>query len=335
MQLSFFPYQRPQASPSCIEHSLFITLSALVISPCLKEEPCVLVSFAFLLVGCYVMLSPRWSTSRKRYTASCMKPSLGQYSKYSIYQPQFLMPQKHNWDSGRFWKKVVASLYVFGRSVHFLLASLVISHLSLKHVSQTCQALFHSRVFALVIPSAWRIIPHLPHGWLPQPSGYSILKEALSDYSVRLFFTTLPCSFHSQGLSYHVTILLFLCCLLSVSSYPTQMTLSKGWDLACFVHHYTLCGFTLSIFNLNILMSFMYSAISLCFFYMTFPMPELLLNTLLGIPYSTFNFQPTGQFLIYGALQFLLGKINSPSFVFLYSFVHTSILTLLPPLGNY
>lgn len=100
VQLSCFPYHRPQASPSRTEHRSFITSSAAVFSPCLKEEPCALVSLAFLLVGCCVTLSPRQSTSGIKHTASCLKSSLGQHSKYSIYQPQALLPQKCDWDSG-------------------------------------------------------------------------------------------------------------------------------------------------------------------------------------------------------------------------------------------
>lgn len=325
MRLSCFPYQRPQASPSCIEHSFCITSSAVVFSPCLKEEPYVLVSFAFLLVGCYVMLSSRWSTSRTRYTAPCMKPSLGQYSKYSIYQPQSLLPPKHNWDSGRFWKKIVASPYVFGCSVHFLLASLVIFHLNLKHVSQTCQALFHSRAFALVIPSTWNILPCLLHGWLPHPSGYSILKEALLTTLSSCSLPHSPAPFLHRV--HHIMQLScdFFACLSSVASYATHMKLYKGQDLACFVHRYIFCGFTLSTINSNIFMSFTVSCHIFMLFHMMFPVHELLPNTiLLGSPYSTFNSQPAGQFLIYRAVQILLGKLNYPFFVFLYCFVHTS-----------
>lgn len=70
--------------------------------------------------------------------------------------------------------------------------------------------------------------------------------------------------------------------------------------------------------------------------YFTFPVPRLLPNTiLLRSPYSTFNCQPTSQFLVYRAFQNLPGKTNAPFFGFLYLFVHTSNLTLLTSLGNY
>lgn len=71
-------------------------------------------------------------------------------------------------------------------------------------------------------------------------------------------------------------------------------------------------------------------------FYMNFPMPGLLPNTLLpGSPCSTLDSQPVSHVCVYKAFQNLPGKINAPFFMFLYHFVHTSILTQITPFGNY
>ena len=52
-------------------------------------------------------------------------------------------------------------------------------------VPQTCQALSYPWAFVLIVPFAWNMHPHLPHGWLPHPLGCDFLKEALCDYSIQ------------------------------------------------------------------------------------------------------------------------------------------------------
>lgn len=170
------------------------------------------------------MLSPRWSTSGTSHTAPWMKTSLGQHSKYSMYQTQALLSQKCNRDPGRFWNELVAFLNGFGCSVHFLFSfaghvpsqfktlQWLPSALGLKsklmsspkapacfsyfllHYS-LCSVTLGSFLFlkptklfptpGLAVPPAWKLLPHLPQGWCPHPFGCTFLKEALCDYSLQ------------------------------------------------------------------------------------------------------------------------------------------------------
>lgn len=72
----------PKPSPCCTGHSSLITSSAVHFFCFLKGETCTLLSLAFPLVGCCVMLFPRWSTPGTSHRTSWMKTK---HSKLSMY----------------------------------------------------------------------------------------------------------------------------------------------------------------------------------------------------------------------------------------------------------